>query len=190
MKSLERGFKSWSERASLALRRELGLLIDQPLSPWALAEYLEIPLWTPRDVPGITRDVLDQLLKRDPFGWHGVGIQIDGKATVIYNPRKSASRQVSDITHELAHTILEHQPATIVYSAELDLGMRSFDQKQEDEANCLAWCLLLPRESLAYAKRRRMSIAQIARHFGVSESLVTFRMNISGIRKQFASTRR
>lgn len=189
MKTLERGFKAWAERASLALRQELSLSIAEPLSPWALAEYLEIQLWTPTDVPGITKDVLDQLLKRDPFGWHGVGIQVDGKATVIYNPRKSASRQVSDITHELSHTILEHQPATIIYSAELDLGMRSFDQKQEDEANCLAWCLLLPRDSLAYARRQRMSIEQTARHFAVSESLVTFRTNISGIGRQYGKRR-
>lgn len=189
MKTLERGFKAWAERASLALRQELDLTIEQPLSPWALADYLEIQLWTPKDVPGITKDVLDQLLKQDPFGWHGVGLQVDGKAIVIYNPRKSGSRQVSDIMHELAHNILEHQPATIIYSAELDLGMRSFDQKQEDEANCLAWCLLLPRESLAYAKRRRMSVEQTASHFGVSESLVTFRMNVSGIGKQFGSRR-
>lgn len=189
MKTLERGFKAWAERTSLAVRRELEISIDQPLSPQALAEYLEVQLWTPKDVPGITQDVLDVLLKHDPFGWHAVGIQVDGNAIVIYNPRKSASRQVSDITHELAHIILDHQPATIIYSAELDVGMRSFDQKQEDEANCLAWSLLLPRESLVYAKRKRMSTAQTAEHFGVSESLVTFRMNITGIGKQFRARR-
>lgn len=189
MKTLERGFKAWAERMSVSVRQELDISIDQPLPPIRLAEYLDVELWTPRDVPGITKDVLDDLLKHDPFGWHAIGLQVDNQAIVIYNPRKSASRQVSDVTHELAHIILDHQPATIIYSAELDLGMRSFDQKQEDEANCLAWSLLLPRESLVYAKRRRMSVESIARHFGVSESLVTFRMNTSGIRKQFGTRR-
>lgn len=189
MKTLERGFKAWAERASLSIRQELGISVEQPLSPAALADYLEVELWTPRDVPGITKDVLDELLKHDPFGWHALGLQVNGKSIVIYNPRKSAGRQVSDITHELAHIILDHQPATIIYSAELDLGMRSFDQKQEDEANCLAWCLLLPRESLAHAKRRRMSTSETAEHFRVSESLVTYRTNISGIGKQFRPVR-
>jgi Zn-dependent peptidase ImmA (M78 family) len=189
VKTLERGFKAWAERASLSIRQELGLSVEQPLPPAALADYLEVELWTPKDVPGITKDVLDELLKHDPFGWHALGLQVDGKSIVIYNPRKSAGRQVSDITHELAHIILDHQPATIIYSAELDLGMRSFDQKQEEEANCLAWCLLLPRESLAYAKRRRLSTTETAEHFRVSESLVTYRTNISGIGRQFRAGR-
>ena len=66
----------------------------------------------------------------------------------------SASHQVSDITHKLSPTILEHQQATIIYSAEFDLGTRSFDQKQEDESNGLAcreraW-LMITSESLLH----------------------------------------
>lgn len=189
MKTLERGFKAWAERTSLALRRELKLSADDPLSPWNLAEYLGIRLMTPHDVPDIAPDVLDQLLEADPWGWSGVGLQVDGNALVIYNPRKSIGRQSSDITHELSHNILEHQPATIIYSAEMDLGLRSFNQKQEDEANCLAWSLLLPREGLVRAKRRRLSVDQIASQFGVTNSLVTFRINMSGVRAQFSVRR-
>ena len=189
MKTLERGFKAWAERTSLSVRRELDLPLDESLSPWRLAEYLGIGLITPNDVPGITEDVLDQLLQADPWGWSGVGLQVDGHALVIYNPRKSPGRQASDITHELSHNMLEHQPATIIYSADMDIGMRSFNQKQEDEANCLAWSLLLPREGLVRAKRRRLSVEQIAAQFGVTTSLVTFRLNTSGVGAQFNARR-
>lgn len=185
MKSLERGFKAWAERTSLTFRKELGLTADEPLSPDQLAEYLSIMLWTPYNVPGMTKDILDQLLEHDPWGWSGTSLQINGTGIVIYNPKHSSGRQASDITHELAHFILDHQPATIVLSADLDnVGMRSFNQKQEDEANCLAWTLLLPRDGLVHAKLRRRSIEQIAAQYGVTKSLVTYRINSTGVGKQ------
>ena len=64
------------------------------------------------------------------------------------NDRKSCGRQASDITHELAHVILTHERAMVILSESIDLSMRTFDQKQEDKANCLAWALLLPRGAL------------------------------------------
>jgi Zn-dependent peptidase ImmA (M78 family) len=67
---------------------------------------------------------------------------------VIFNPRKSDGRKASDIVHELAHLILGHDPAKVVFSEDGQIATRTFDQKQEDEANWLAWALLLPREAL------------------------------------------
>jgi IrrE N-terminal-like domain len=65
-----------------------------------------------------------------------------------------------------------HQPATLIVSPDLDIAMRSFDPTQEDEANWLSWCLLLPRAALLYAKRQGHSAAQIAARYGVTESLI------------------
>src|SRR5258706_3006764 len=70
--------------------------------------------------------------RRDPWGWSAAGMQVNDRGIVVYNPRHSRGRQVSDITHELAHFILDHQPAKIILSADLDgMSMRSFNQKQE-----------------------------------------------------------
>lgn len=190
MSTFERGFKSWAERTSLSLRKELSLLPHDPLNPRALATYLDIQLWTPRQVPGISEDVLHQLLERDPWGWSAVSIIAGDRGIVIYNPRKSQGRQSSDIMHELAHFILDHQPATIILSADGNLAMRTFDKKQEDEANWLAWALLLSRDALVWAKRTKLTFAEIAERYGVAESLVKFRMNISGVHVQFKGRRR
>ncbi len=185
MTTLERGFKSWAERTSLAFRKELGVPIDAPLKPQQVAEYLGVELWTPSQVPAITREITDQLLKIDPWGWSAAGMQLNDRGIVVYNPRHSRGRQVSDITHELAHFILDHQPAKIILSADLDgMSMRSFNQKQEDEANCLAWTLLLPREGLMRAKRRRLTADQIAEQYGVTKSLAVYRLNSTGVEKQ------
>src|SRR5688572_14486706 len=167
MSTLDRGFKSWAERTSLAFRKELVVSIEDPIRPELVAEYLGIELWTPNLVPGITQDILNQLLRVDPWGWSAAGVQVQDRGIIMYNPRHSRARQVSDIMHELAHFILDHQPAKIILSPDLDgLTMRSFNQKQEDEANCIAWTLLVPRDGLLRAKQRRFSVEQIAEQYG------------------------
>jgi Zn-dependent peptidase ImmA (M78 family) len=190
MATFERGFKSWAERTSLAVRRELGLAADAPLPPEDLAAHLDVTLWTPSDVSGLTEEIADQLSSADPWGWSAVSFTVDGHGTIIYNPRKSKGRRASDIAHELAHFILDHQPATIIVSADLEFAMRSFDAKQEDEANWLAWCLLLPREALVWASLRKLSVAQIAEHYGVSETLVNMRINRTGVLAQLKAVSR
>jgi len=186
MTRLDRGFKSWVERAAVGLRKELGLRGHDVLVPTRLAEYLGVRLMIPQDVPQVPKDVLDQLLRRDPSGWSAVSVVLQGDAIVIYNPKHSPGRRASDIMHELAHFILDHKPATLIVSQDGGMVMRSYDAKQEEEANCLAWGLLLPREALLDARRMKLSFRQIAEHHGVSEPLVIFRMNTTGVNRQFA----
>ncbi|MGE0133135.1 MAG: ImmA/IrrE family metallo-endopeptidase [Blastocatellales bacterium] len=180
MKTLERGFKTWAERTALAFRRELGLTVNDPLPPERFATYLGIQLWTPRNIPDLPPEVTEQLLEKDPWGWSAISLN----GIIIYNPRKSKGRRASDIMHELAHILLDHRPAIILLSPDLPIGMRSFDAKQEDEANWLAGCLLLPREGLLNAKRRKLLVEQIAEHYGVTGALVNFRVNLTGIQSQ------
>jgi Zn-dependent peptidase ImmA (M78 family) len=150
-----------------------------------LAEYLDVRLWTPYDVPGLPQPVLDQLLRHDPDGWSAVSCSVDGKALVIYNPQHSIGRQSSDLAHELAHIILEHAPSKMVLSHDGTIVMRSFDEKQEEEANWLGWCLLLPRIALVHAIKLRLTPAEIALRWGISERLVEFRIRMTGVRSQF-----
>lgn len=190
MKTLDRGFKTWTERTAVSLRRELGLLPHAPLDPKRLAEYLDVRVWTPNDVPGNPKSVVDQLLRNDPWGWSAVSQFGHSYGLIIYNPRHSKGRQASDIMHELAHFILDHQQGTMIMSHDGSMVMRSYDRKQEDEANCLAWCLLLPREALMSARRTGLTAAQIAERYGVSETLVTFRLQMSGVEAQIRAARR
>ncbi len=62
--------------------------------------------------------------------------------------------------------------------------MRSYDPKQEEEANWLGWCLLLPSEALLRAARAEDSTTQIAQTYGVSEQLVTYRLRMTGVVKR------
>ena len=183
--TLERGFKSWAERTAMSLRGDLGLSPNEKLRPSDLAAFLEVLLWTPHDVPNLPSDVLDQLIQQDPWGWSAVSILQDGIGVVIFNPRHSLGRQSSDIAHELAHLILGHEPARLIVSHDGSFVMRSYDQKDEDEANWLAWALLLPREGLLACKRRKMTVPEIATLFGVTETLVNFRLRKTGVEAHY-----
>jgi Zn-dependent peptidase ImmA (M78 family) len=105
-------------------------------------------------------------------------------SVIIYNPSHTSGRIASDIAHEVAHLILEHEPTKLVLSQDGSLVMRSFNPKQEEEANWLAWCLLLPREALVSSLKRRLSVPEIADSFGVSQTLVNFRVQMTGAQMQ------
>jgi IrrE N-terminal-like domain len=187
--TLERGFKARAERTSAGLRGELGLTAFDRLDPRQLASYLEVKLLTPNDIPGMTTTLLNQLLTVEPWGWSAVTIVQGNAALVIFNPRHSAGRQASDITHELAHLVLGHQPATMIMSPDGNLVMRSYDQKQEDEANWLAWAILMPREALIMMMGKGSTVTEIADAYGVTETLVQYRIRITGVESQLRARR-
>jgi Zn-dependent peptidase ImmA (M78 family) len=177
----ERGFKTWTERVALSLRSDLGLSPHDALDPRQLAEFLDARLATPHDILGMSAADVSQLLEIDPWGWSAVSVLQDKAPLIIYNPRHSIARQASDIMHELAHLILNHKPATMIASPDGRFVMRSYNQTQEDEANWLAWALLLPRDALMACKKGGLPSAQIAQSYGVSEKLVTFRLRVTGV---------
>lgn len=190
MATFDRGFKSWAERTSANIRRELDLSPYDRLDVFKLAEFLEVTACTPRDFPGLPSDVLHQLLDHDPWGWSAACLtRHDGTMLLIYNPRKSRGRMASDIAHELAHIILEHKPSTIIFSHDGSFAMRTYDQKQEDEANWLAWSLLLPREALLRAKQNALSAEDTAVMYGVTSQLVHYRMRMTGVSVQLERAR-
>lgn len=182
--TLERGFKARAERTSMGLRGELGLTAFERLDPHRLATYLQVQLMGPAEVTGMTEDLLNQLLKVDPWGWSALTMVQGEAAIVIYNPAHSPGRQASDITHELAHIVMGHQPATMIMSHDGKIVMRTYNQKQEDEANWLAWAILLPRDALLAHKRKDSTVLEIAAAFGVTETLVQYRLRITGIESQ------
>jgi len=190
MPTLERGFKSWAERVSSGIRRDLGLAPHDPLPLAKLAKYLDVGLFTPADVPGLPPEVLEQLLERDPWGWSAVTQVVNEMATIIFNPRHSAGRRASSIAHELSHLLLEHETARVILSPDGQVAMRTFDAKQEDEANWLAGCLLLPRVALVRAYRAGQTVEAIAVTYGTTEVMVAYRSRITGVEFQVRRTMR
>lgn len=180
----ERGFKSWCEITSLQIRKELGLPPADPLAPSRLAGYLDVKLWTPIDINGASAEVLSVLLYNEKYGWSAITVSRNGQDAVIYNPTHSASRQSSDIMHELSHLLMGHRPATVLLISSGAVALRSFDRKQEDEAAWLSGCLLLPRPALVAIRESGTPLQKACAAYHVSEELLTYRLNVTGVNAQ------
>ena len=92
----------------------------------------------------------------------------------------------SDLVHEIAHILLGHKPARIDLTEEGSLMLSTYSRQQEDEANWLAGCLLLPREAIVLIRRQGMDPAVAARKYGTSMDMLRYRINVTGVDHQLA----
>jgi Zn-dependent peptidase ImmA (M78 family) len=138
------GFKSWCEKVSLQQRVDLGLRATDRLDPVALAQHLDVLVWTADEVPDVDKSALKVLTQDDADSWWAVTLCTGVKDVIIVNAASQWS-QTSDIMHELSHLIIGHEPARVDITDDRLLILNTFSQQQEDEAKWLSGCLLLPR---------------------------------------------
>lgn len=184
-----KGFKTRCENISLQVRKGVGLGKTNPLSTQVLAEYLGVLLLRPTDIEGLPVETVRLLLGKGRDAWSAVTISRGDFDIVIYNSAHSRARQSSDIMHELAHILLEHKASKIIMSQQVPVMLREYDRNLEEEAAWLAGCLLLPRAATLFIKSSRMSAEEACESYEVSNSLLNYRMNITGVHYQI-STRR
>lgn len=185
----ERGYKTWCEKYSADIRSKLGTPKDGPLDTRALAKLLGVRVWTPHDIPGLSAEALDVLLRNDgksPSCWSAVTVVVQTKVVVVLNSSHSPARQASDLTHELAHRIRGHQAREVSLSEDGIMLLSSYDKLEEEEADWLSGCLLLPRDALILIRRNRMDDAEAALAYGVSAKMLSYRMAMTGVNRQFA----
>lgn len=184
---MQRGYKAWCERYSAATRNELGLPSTASLDARQLAAHLGIRVWTPEDVPGLPRETREVLLRNDgtPSCWSAVTLVVGEKTLVILNSSHSPGRQASDLMHELAHRIRNHEPEEMSISSEGLMLLKAYDKEQEEEADWLAGVLLLPRDALVYIRREGMSDEEVIAAYGVSKRMYTYRLSMTGVNRQF-----
>jgi IrrE N-terminal-like domain len=179
-----RGFKSWCEEAALNVRQHQGLSSTAPLSPLVLARELRVEVIQPADLRHLETDVHRRLVGKHSDCWSAITVPANPRPLIVYNPAHSAARQNSDLMHELAHILLGHKPTRVFIDPSTDLALRTHDKVQEEEANWLAGCLLLPRDVLLHIKAEGMTDEVACRHYGVSAKMLSYRMNISGVNIQ------
>ena len=84
--------------------------------------------------------------------------------------------------------MLKHAPAQVDRLG--DLTFFDCDSEQEEEANWLAGCLLLPRPLLLMSARKGLTPQEVADHNVVSIEMARFRLNTSGVYLQARRTTR
>jgi Zn-dependent peptidase ImmA (M78 family) len=185
--SFERGYKTWCERFATEIRGTLGHLPTAPLDTHALAKHLGVRVWTPHDVPNLSEESRSILLRNDgktPSCWSAVTLVVGKKVVVVLNSSHSAARQASDLAHELAHRIRGHEAKEVDVTEDGIMLLRSYDKVQEEEADWLSGCLLLPRESLLAIRRSGLDDVVAAEEYGVSVTMLKYRIARTGVNRQ------
>jgi Zn-dependent peptidase ImmA (M78 family) len=183
---VRRGFKAEAERLAQNVRTQMGKRAADPLDAKELAQHVGADIRSADSLTSLTK--LEELERLQPGAFSACTFTINEKQVIVYNPLSSPGRTQSDIAHEAAHIILGHQLKTV----ETIGGITFFtcDADEEQEANWLAGCLLLPRSLLLRAARRGLDSHAIAREFNVSEPMAAFRLRTTGVARQVQAGRR
>lgn len=187
---LRRGFKSWCENTSISYRKTLRLEKHAPLCSYILAKHLGVKLLTPKEINGLSTSDINLLLKTDSDSWSAATLSNNKSNIIIYNSSHAKTRQANDIMHELSHIIIRHKPQMTHHSEKIGILLRQYDKMHEEEADCLAATLLLPKEALFKIKFSRKSVAIAAKQYGVSKQLMQMRLGTSGVNNIYKLTKK
>jgi len=183
---MKRGFKAEAERRSLQFRKDMDLKYTDKLCGFELAEFLGVTVKIPSEIAGLEPYRLNNLLHNGKSEFSAVVLPSGNESFwIIHNPTHTPERQQSNICHELAHIICEHEFDSGNVQ-DLPLFLRDYNKLHEDEANYLGGCLQLPRETLSWAINKRMSKDDISSYYGASIEMVRYRINITGLNRKYA----
>jgi hypothetical protein len=143
-----------------------------------LAQHLKVEIFAADEL--VDRAKVEELNRLQPGAFSAVTFHLPGGRTAaVYNPCSDDARTNSDIAHELAHILLDHDVRELQ-----QLGGHTFltcDPEQEEEANWLAGCLLLPRPLLLREVFAGADATAIATKHQVSIPMARYRLNTSGV---------
>jgi len=176
-----RGFKSSSEETSLKIRRKLQIAPHAPLDPAAVAKLLAIPIIEPGQLTDLPSDVRSRLLSAHSNEWSAITVSFGKSHLIVVNPTHAPTRSNSSLAHEIAHVILGHEPSMMYMTPRAGVMLRTHNKEQEEEANWLAGCILLPREALLRVRRLRTPDGEICTQYGISPAMLRFRLNATAV---------
>ena len=177
---LPRGFTTKAERLAEEFRKKLKLYPWGHLCAFDLASYLGVSVCQETDY-GFDSGFVECL-----DGWSGLYlINKWEEKIIIYNGSHSPARQQSTVMHELAHLVCGHPLPSETLLPHLPF-LRHYEARHEQEAEYLGGTLQITRKGLVWAKNRNMSTIQMSDYFNASPEMINYRLNISGVNRQFS----
>jgi len=183
---LRRGFKKEAEEYSKELRLELGLQVHNPINPMILATHLCVPVYELSSHPLISDEVKIYFATAGSSDFSATTLPDGTYRAILHNDYQHINRQNSNITHEIAHILLGHPPKPPMICD----SCRNFDPVMEREANELGFILLVPKVAALFAVEAIGNIDRAALHYGVSRSLMSYRIKITDVRRWAANRAR
>lgn len=184
---LRRGFKTDAAGLAKEIRAELGLGPFDRLDPYELARHLDIPVLALSELRESAPDAVRHFLSTEPEAFSAVTVFRGHYRVNVHNDAHSWPRQNSNLTHELAHGLLHHEPAPALDGK---TGCRNLNTTNEDEASWLTGELLITEEMALAVARGQYSPSEAESRLGVSTQMLRWRLNMTGAYKRVARARR
>lgn len=183
---LRHGFKKEAHALAREVRADLGLTPVDPLDPFALAGFLEIPVHQLSDLRDGAAEAVRHLMERDPSAFSAVTIFEGIRKIIWHNDGHAPVRQRSNLAHEIAHALLFHTRG----SDRDPTRARPLDRTAEEEAQWLGGALLVSDEAAFALAYSGTDVVSGANRYGVSTEMLTFRLNVTGALIRAARARR
>jgi hypothetical protein len=173
------------ELRATGLRDFAGLREDEPLDPFALAQYAKIWVIDFEQIEGLAPEIREHLLTAGAEAWSGGTCSRNlpnGWRLVILNPTHGAQRMNATLMEEVCHVFLGHQPnrlAVVTQDKDGQQLSRDYNDADEEAAYSIGAAALVPYASLRRFLARGWTAQEIARHFHVSRPLVEFRLKVT-----------
>ena len=199
------------ELYALGLRDFAGVKGEQPLDPFALAEFAKLLVVDFDQIDGLSPESRQHLLGEGADQWSGGACSRplpNGWKLVILNPAHGPQRNRATLMEEVAHVFLGHKPNRLAIisddasatkraanknkgSAKQTLA-RDYNHDDEEAAYAVGAAALIPYSALRRFVRAGRRADQIARHFRVSRQLVEYRIKVTHLWQEYkgASTTR
>jgi len=199
------------ELYALGLRDFAGVNGEQPLDPFALAEFAKLLVVDFDQIDGLSPEARQHLLGEGADQWSGGACSRplpNGWKLVILNPAHGPQRNRATLMEEVAHVFLGHKPNRLAIISDDSIATkraanknkdsakqtlaRDYNHDDEEAAYAVGAAALIPYSALRRFVRAGRRADQIARHFRVSRQLVEYRIKVTHLWQEYkgASTTR
>jgi hypothetical protein len=195
------------ELYALGLRDFAGVKGEQPLDPFALAEFAKLLVVDFDQIEGLSAESRQHLLGDGADQWSGGACSRplpNGWKLVILNPAHGPQRNRATLMEEVSHVFLGHQPNRLAIINEQRSEVRDqrsdkktsarsrnrttdrsrtlardYNHDDEEAAYAVGAAALIPYAPLRRFVKAGRRADQIARHFRVSRQLVEYRIKVT-----------
>jgi hypothetical protein len=171
------------ELCALGLRDFAGIEGQQPLDPFALAEFAKLLVVDFESIEGLSAESRAHLLGAAADEWSGGACARplpNGWKLVILNPAHGQQRNRATLMEEVAHVFLGHSPNRLaIISKSRGTAARDYNHDDEEAAYAVGAAALVPYAALRRFVMQGHDAARIARHFRVSRQLVEYRIKVT-----------
>lgn len=180
-----RGFKTRAENLAILYREQLSISKFKPLDAFKLADHLDIPIFSVDDVfsGDKSNPAYSLMTKAENFNALWMANE-DGDKIILHNCSHSKFRQQSNLMHELAHIILEHEVPEEARKICSIYNLHYYNKQQEDEAKYLGGCLQITKPALLWVLKEGWEHEKISDYYCASLEMVRYRLFSSGAVKQ------